>query len=68
MNEIIEKLTSPDLLNREYIVQEMLEGIGKEETYAEEVSFASPYQNLTLHDIEIGRQLEAIGSKKYIES
>ena len=68
MNEIIEKLTLPDLLNREYIVQEMLEGIGKEEMYAEEASFASPYQNLTLHDIKIGRQLEAIGSKKYIES
>ena len=51
MNEIIEKLTSPDLLNREYIVQEIVEGIGKEEMYAEEASFASPYQNLTLHDI-----------------
>lgn len=63
---MINRLTSPDLRDREAIVAEIIEDIERENLEGQEPPLG--LSGLVLQDIKIGSRIELTGSKKFIEN
>lgn len=67
MMTMINRLTSPDLQDRQAIVAEIIEDIERENLESADPP-ATPLSSLLLQDIKVGRPIELTHSKKFIES
>lgn len=65
MMTMINRLTSPELSDRQAIVAEIIEDIERENDAPEPPLIAS---SLLLQDIKVGRPIEPRASKKFIEN
>jgi hypothetical protein len=65
MTTMIAKLTSPDLTERAAIVAEIIEDIERENLEGSQPAVVNPL--ISLQDIHVGRPIDSLTSKKFIE-